>query len=186
MGADAGRHRYSSLSIALSDLLCTRLCCAERKIGNTYILRGTRASDGVTSSSSSSDIDSIDSVGCVVGVHWPGLGLAVALIVFGTVLNVSVVHSSRKLGETFLAREVLYTLICVLCSSTCYNLYKTAFSDPGIITKRYLHALGFGEDNEAFLCNNSMDSYCDMCDIVQPAEMKIMHCYSCDVCIGNP
>ena len=179
MGLDS-RYKYGSLSIALSDLLCSRLCCADRKIGNTYILRAPLPSDGSSSSGSGSGADNI---GCVVGVHWPGLLVAMSLIAFGTLLNVRVVRASTKLDGAFLARECLYALIGVLFSSTCYNLYRTAFTDPGIVTKTSLHALGFRED-ETFL-SSGVDSYCDLCDIVQPEEMKIAHCYSCDVCIGT-
>ena len=151
-----------------------------QKIGNVYVLSKSN--------------------GIVLGPHWPGVLVTIALIFGGTMLNLQVVESKFPTGA---AREWMRVLVCFLFASTMGLFLKTATTDPGIVfpgslTVKQPHvelstldspaALNFDVETEggpSLPMSGRSDPlvFCDLCEVYSPEKSQVHHCYDCGACI---
>ncbi|KAF0715753.1 Aste57867_3208 [Aphanomyces stellatus] len=125
---------------------CRFLCVfGFRKIGQNYVVRESTPY-------------------MIVGPHWIGVLITLALITVSTVLFIA-----QQCADL----DAWYTLLSLaFCASTTFFLFKTTCTDPGIVPRHTLHT-------DPVLIN--MCSYCDICDVHQSRNTE--HCDDCGVCI---
>ncbi|OQR93699.1 dhhc zinc finger domain-containing protein [Thraustotheca clavata] len=127
---------------------CRCFCwCNYRKIGQSYVVR----EEGPI---------------ILVGPHWIGVLVTLALIVVSTILFID--QQCSQLNGW-------YTLASLACASiTIYFLFQTTCTDPGIVPR------GTIQTDPAIIAHCS---YCDICDVHQQRGTE--HCDDCGVCIEN-
>jgi len=149
-----------------------------QKIGNVYVLSKSN--------------------GVVIGPHWPGVLVTIALIFGGTMLNLQVVDTKFPTGGA--SREWMRVLVCFLFASTLGLFLKTATTDPGIVypgslTVKQPHvelstleapaALNFETGGDSLTMGDRSDPlvFCDLCEVYSPEKFQVHHCYDCGTCI---
>ena len=112
----------------------------------------------------------------VIGPHWLGVIVTVFIIWGGTWLNLGMLAKHHEFSAfTLQAFELFITFFFI---STHILLFLTATTDPGIIFKT--DSCCNSSENE-FHLNES--EYCEICEVYQPDEKRIHHCYDCNYCI---
>ena len=109
-----------------------------------------------------------------IGPHWPGVIVTLALICGGTRVNSHIAYGAAHGDRTKLL--IMQIIIAFFCISTIVTLLLTAVADCGVLLSSPV-----SPDDEAALDG----TYCDICDIFQPSNLRIHHCSFCDVCIAG-
>lgn len=140
------------------------------KYGNVYLLSRSR--------------------GLVLGPHWPGVLVTVALIIGGAMLNLQVVASRFPLG---LSKDLMITLVYVLFCATLGLLLRTATADPGIVFPTSVNKLPHvelatleaGDSSGSSLPTGFSEAqhFCDICELYSLERNNVSHCFDCAVCV---
>lgn len=191
--------RGPRLRLKVQPIFITRILdvCLPAKVGNIYVLWRAKQRDA----------------SIVIGPHWPGVVVTMALIFGGSSLNVQVVET--KFAEPTQGHMTL--LVYLFATLTVLLLLKTATTDPGIVyadsalvKDPAAERLTAAEAGETTLLPSSLSSsststptpataassaepaeiafaedvlFCSHCDIYVPDRLNSRHCPDCDVCI---
>jgi palmitoyltransferase ZDHHC9/14/18 len=129
----------------------------------------------------------------VLGPHWPGVLVTLALIWGGTVLNLQVIDTKYNSGTG--THGWMRLLVYTLCTLTLVLFLKTATTEPGIVTsvpRDFSAVPGVDDDDEGAVdaerptpAAKDLGSlvFCDICEIYSEEKDYVRHCYDCQVCL---
>ena len=123
----------------------------------------------------------------VIGPHWPGVLVAYATLIAGTLLFLKVIELNSVNGVTTVTIALVNNAY-IMFSLTSIFLFLTAVMDPGIVISvnelpshgTDIEMVGDIDKNRASL---SSDPICDICNVCQIKSKRISHCYDCNVCM---
>jgi hypothetical protein len=148
----------------------------------------------------------------VIGPHWPGVLVAEATIIGGSLLFLKLIELNSQFAKPSPYTPWLRYNVMFMFALTSLLLFAVALADPGLVPD-----LG-GEDSPAAPADGISNSladvdaedgsssatrrelivnrerqatkrsdepWCDICEVRQCKSMRISHCYDCNVCIED-